>query len=660
MLAPPPPALPRLKPQVGRGGRDFGRNRGGSLEAQTGPRGGGGAVDRGGGGGGGGAGMGRGGVVRGTPPRRSRRGGGGGAREGGGLEAEEAAAGGGVLGTPSGGQRLVDGSITFSPCWLGVSRGQGAGSDRADLGAALIPHDLNDRFLEAAVAECDVAGRMGGAVAKPGPPLPGFSAPQRVLAFEAGFPISPPDGDLAAEKATGATQEAKPVAIAQLPPLPIAGMPPGGPPVAPPSPPDAQGTPRANILRGSPYTPLLTDGRPPPGGHSMVPLPLGIAGASARAYTVAVTPPGGLYRDVPGGSLEAPSGVTPGISPAGFAPGGAPGIVPPGAVLMPAQTPSPGSHLPESSRTLRQVWHNFPGGFGLAAAPPPALHSGVLSPAAYHTPVATAGPRRTQRRQSPSPMAVSHGEALDQTLEKVLQGTGTPPLPASSGAAGGRIPKHRTSRYRGVSRHRLTKRWEASCWVNKKQLYLGGFDQEQKAARAYDVAALLFKGPDTPTNYTVSDYETHLPALRTCSQEELIAHIRRHSSAFSRGKSKYRGVSGHHGRWEARIGTYYSRKNVSFGVYDTEEDAARQYDRALIIQRGRGAKTNFDVSAYDQEVSQYTREKRNGASYEEALRQIIVSRQGAEDAKRKARSDDDDLSRRAPPTARQCTRRLST
>lgn len=44
---------------------------------------------------------------------------------------------------------------------------------------------------------------------------------------------------------------------------------------------------------------------------------------------------------------------------------------------------------------------------------------------------------------------------------------------------------------------------------------------------------------------------------------------------------------------------------VSFGVYETEEEAARQYDRALILEKGRGAKTNFPLRGYEAEVQQY-------------------------------------------------------
>lgn len=42
----------------------------------------------------------------------------------------------------------------------------------------------------------------------------------------------------------------------------------------------------------------------------------------------------------------------------------------------------------------------------------------------------------------------------------------------------------------------------------------------------------------------------------------MVAYVRRRSSAFSRGKSRFRGVSGHNGRWEARIGAFGGRKNV--------------------------------------------------------------------------------------------------
>jgi hypothetical protein len=44
---------------------------------------------------------------------------------------------------------------------------------------------------------------------------------------------------------------------------------------------------------------------------------------------------------------------------------------------------------------------------------------------------------------------------------------------------------------------------------------------------------------------------------------------------------------------------------VSFGIFDTEPEAAKQYDRALILEKGRSAKTNFPIRDYEQEVAEY-------------------------------------------------------
>eukprot|EP00850_Spirogloea_muscicola_P012323 SM000079S22441 [mRNA] locus=s79:201692:211589:+ [translate_table: standard] len=130
----------------------------------------------------------------------------------------------------------------------------------------------------------------------------------------------------------------------------------------------------------------------------------------------------------------------------------------------------------------------------------------------------------------------------------------------------------------------------------------GGYDSEIAAARAYDIAALWCKGPTTPTNFDPMQYRVNLEQLKGLPREAMVAYLRRQSSAYARGKSPYRGVSGHHGRWEARIGSFDGRKNVSFGIYETEEEAARGYDRALIVERGLDAKTNFCISEYINET----------------------------------------------------------
>lgn len=171
-------------------------------------------------------------------------------------------------------------------------------------------------------------------------------------------------------------------------------------------------------------------------------------------------------------------------------------------------------------------------------------------------------------------------------------------------------PPQRSSVYRGVTRHRWTGRyeahlWDKNCWnesQNKKgrQVYLGAYDDEEAAAHAYDLAALKYWGQDTILNFPLPTYEEELKEMEGQSREEYIGSLRRKSSGFSRGVSKYRGVARHHhnGRWEARIGRMFGNKYLYLGTYATQEEAATAYDMAAIEYRGLNAVTNFDLSRY--------------------------------------------------------------
>lgn len=69
-----------------------------------------------------------------------------------------------------------------------------------------------------------------------------------------------------------------------------------------------------------------------------------------------------------------------------------------------------------------------------------------------------------------------------------------------------------------VLKSRLTQRWEASLWLNGKQLYLGGFESEEDAAKAYDIAALASKGVGVSTNFGHKCYEMELAQLNNASK----------------------------------------------------------------------------------------------------------------------------------------------
>lgn len=112
--------------------------------------------------------------------------------------------------------------------------------------------------------------------------------------------------------------------------------------------------------------------------------------------------------------------------------------------------------------------------------------------------------------------------------------------------------------------------------------------------RAYDRAAIKFRGVEADINFKLSDYEEDMKQVefdwnkqllvvlvececidigigigigigmmqtKKLSKEEFVQILRRHSTGFSRGTSKYRGVTLHKcGRWEARMGQFLGKK----------------------------------------------------------------------------------------------------
>ncbi|CAN6810625.1 unnamed protein product [Brassica oleracea] len=169
----------------------------------------------------------------------------------------------------------------------------------------------------------------------------------------------------------------------------------------------------------------------------------------------------------------------------------------------------------------------------------------------------------------------------------------------------------RTSIYRGVTRHRWTGRYEAHLWDNScrregqaRKGRQGGYDKEDKAARAYDLAALKYWNTAATTNFPITNYSKELEQMKHMTKQEFIASLRRKSSGFSRGASMYRGVTRHHqqGRWQARIGRVAGNKDLYLGTFATEEEAAEAYDIAAIKFRGINAVTNFEMNRYDVEA----------------------------------------------------------
>ncbi|OMO71367.1 hypothetical protein CCACVL1_18255 [Corchorus capsularis] len=147
----------------------------------------------------------------------------------------------------------------------------------------------------------------------------------------------------------------------------------------------------------------------------------------------------------------------------------------------------------------------------------------------------------------------------------------------------------RSSIYRGVTRHRWTGRYEAHLWdkstwnqnQNKKGKQ-GAYDDEEAAARAYDLAALKYWGPGTLINFPVTDYARDLEEMQNVSREDYLASLRRKSSGFSRGISKYRGLSS---RWDSSFGRVAGSEYFNSMHYSDDPATESDYIGGFCIDR---------------------------------------------------------------------------
>jgi len=188
-----------------------------------------------------------------------------------------------------------------------------------------------------------------------------------------------------------------------------------------------------------------------------------------------------------------------------------------GASVQPLPTP-----IPEAPQPLERR-HSF-------ACHQPQIYLGSVVGFGY-----PGGPKINRSLSTSSGQALTH----HQQVSGGSAGSGG----RSSGGARG--PRGSSSRYRGVTQHRRTKRWEAHVWDQGKQVYLGGFESEERAGRAYDLVVLKCRGAGARTNFAGEDYAALLPYLTSVTRDELVHLLRRRSKGFSKGSSKYTGVTKH-------------------------------------------------------------------------------------------------------------------
>ena len=133
------------------------------------------------------------------------------------------------------------------------------------------------------------------------------------------------------------------------------------------------------------------------------------------------------------------------------------------------------------------------------------------------------------------------------------------------------------NKYKCVSWDKKSQRWETYIGMNGKKIGLGYFDDQDEAARFYNIKAKQFFGEFAKFNDVVPMFpETNEPPKKI---------IHRNNT------SGYRGVIRYGKGWAAQFES--NRKTTLIKGFSTPEDAAMEYDIRAKELHGDRAKLNF-------------------------------------------------------------------
>ncbi|KAL6777634.1 hypothetical protein ACKKBG_A15030 [Auxenochlorella protothecoides x Auxenochlorella symbiontica] len=91
-------------------------------------------------------------------------------------------------------------------------------------------------------------------------------------------------------------------------------------------------------------------------------------------------------------------------------------------------------------------------------------------------------------------------------------------------------PTKAAPRFRGITKHKRTQRYEAHFWEQKKQVYLGSFQHEVHAAKCHDIMALRCKGLACDAlNFPAETYRCMFHLIEAMTQDDIVAELRHHS-----------------------------------------------------------------------------------------------------------------------------------